>query len=308
MNLNQLRFVQAVDKTCSFSQAAELCCVTQPTLSNGIAQFEDELGGRVFERTTRMVKLTPFGEHVLPLVEAVLSAREELAKGAASYLNPEQKLIRIGLSPLIDTRRLTSVLEPFRREQLNVDIFFKECYLGDLDERLNNEKIDIAFRPKLQSRPWNIDWESTCFYTEDLYYLPKSTTPSADDSEGPVRLETVMNETYVLTPDVCELAAATHELFTTHGFDLKVYPGQALSYQVLQDWAELGIGAAILPMSKISSENVDKARPVLLYSGKPATIQQEAIWKKNASYAPHVAELHHHFRNIVPELIQGYAA
>lgn len=65
MNLSQLRYVKAVAETGSFTQAAEQCYVTQPTLSNGIAQLEQEFEERIFVRTTRIVSLTPFGEHIL---------------------------------------------------------------------------------------------------------------------------------------------------------------------------------------------------------------------------------------------------
>ncbi len=47
MNLNQLRFAKAVAEHRSFSRAAEECRVTQPTLSNAIAQLEKELDGKL---------------------------------------------------------------------------------------------------------------------------------------------------------------------------------------------------------------------------------------------------------------------
>ncbi|PVV15385.1 MAG: LysR family transcriptional regulator, partial [gamma proteobacterium symbiont of Ctena orbiculata] len=53
MNLKQLQFAAHVAETHSFSRAAELSFATQPTLSNAISQLEDELGGRLFNRTTR---------------------------------------------------------------------------------------------------------------------------------------------------------------------------------------------------------------------------------------------------------------
>ena len=76
MNLSQLRYVKAVAETGSFTLAAERCYVTQPTLSNGIAQLEQEFEERLFARTTRAVTLTPFGERMLPFIDKVLAARE----------------------------------------------------------------------------------------------------------------------------------------------------------------------------------------------------------------------------------------
>ncbi|WP_353573394.1 LysR family transcriptional regulator, partial [Candidatus Albibeggiatoa sp. nov. BB20] len=112
MNLKQLLFAQSVAETCSFSQAAEMCHATQPTLSNSISQLEDELGGKLFVRTTRKVDLTVFGEYMLPFIRAVLDDKNELQQAAQAYHNPEHKLLRIGLSPLIDMKLLNHVLIP----------------------------------------------------------------------------------------------------------------------------------------------------------------------------------------------------
>ncbi len=308
MNLNQLRFVKAVSETRSFSQAAERCCVTQPTLSNGIAQFEKELGARIFERTTRKVALTRFGEHVLPMVESVLDARAELVQGAAAYLNPQQKLARIGLSPLIDARLLASVLEPFRRAHADVEIFFKECHLNDLIQRLEEEKIDLVIRPRLIGQPRIINHAHCMVYDEDLYYFAKSNNSRSDDNNGPVLLDSIAADSYVMTGDFCGLAAATRELFDAHGLKLLRYGGHAQSYQVLQEWSDLGIGAAILPDRKISAEHRSRARQVILNSGEPAKVVYDAIWNRNAAHSPHVTDLHDHFQNKVPQLVQGLAA
>ncbi|MEC4674238.1 MAG: LysR family transcriptional regulator, partial [Nitrospirota bacterium] len=88
MNLTQLQFVQAIAETGSFSRAAERCFVTQPTLSNAVAHLEDELGGRLFSRTTRKVGLTPLGEHLLPFIRSALGAIDDLLQSAKLYKSP----------------------------------------------------------------------------------------------------------------------------------------------------------------------------------------------------------------------------
>src|SRR5262245_4955701 len=106
MNLSQLEFAAAVADKKSFTAAAQSCHVTQPTLSNGIAQLEDELGSRLFVRTTRSVSLTPLGTHLVPYIKEVLNARATLLKQARSFLNPARQMVRIGISPLINTQLL----------------------------------------------------------------------------------------------------------------------------------------------------------------------------------------------------------
>lgn len=76
MNFSQLNFVKTTSEFKSFSKAAEFCHVTQPTLSNGVSKLEEELGEKMFIRTTRTVRLTPFGDMLLPTIESILSLRE----------------------------------------------------------------------------------------------------------------------------------------------------------------------------------------------------------------------------------------
>jgi len=88
MNLSQLRYVKAVADTGSFTLAAERCYVTQPTLSNGIAQLEQEWEERLFTRTTRRVSLTPFGHHMLPFIDKMLDAQGELLHETSNFVRP----------------------------------------------------------------------------------------------------------------------------------------------------------------------------------------------------------------------------
>jgi DNA-binding transcriptional LysR family regulator len=148
MNLNQLKYAQAVAETSSFSRASEKSFVTQPSLSNAIAQLEEELGGRLFFRTTHNVSVTPFGERMLPLVTAVLDAQQTLEKTAKSLTAPAKKLVRIGFCPLVNLQLLASVLEPFKLANRDVEIVMKECLVDDLRERLAAGKVDVPLCPK----------------------------------------------------------------------------------------------------------------------------------------------------------------
>ncbi|MFX9061817.1 LysR substrate-binding domain-containing protein, partial [Acinetobacter baumannii] len=64
-----------------------------------------------------------------------------------------------------------------------------------------------------------------------------------------VQLKDIADETYVMVPDACGLSRATRALFRSQRRKLQEYSGEAMSYQVLEEWAALGIGSAILPKS-----------------------------------------------------------
>ena len=95
MNLSQLKFVQATSKFKSFSKAARFCHVTQPTLSNGVSKLEEELGEKLFFRTTRTVGLTPFGEILLPTIASLLKLEQLIYLNAQKFSNPETVVLKI---------------------------------------------------------------------------------------------------------------------------------------------------------------------------------------------------------------------
>ena len=61
INLNMLRYVNTIAKTGSFSEAAKQLYVSQPYLSQCVKSFENEVGVKIFDRTTHPIKVTPAG-------------------------------------------------------------------------------------------------------------------------------------------------------------------------------------------------------------------------------------------------------
>lgn len=308
MNLAYLKYASALAETSSFSRAAEACAVTQPALSNAISQLEAELGGRLFERTTRRVSLTAFGRHVLPILEGVVTQCRELEVSAENFFNPVHKLIRVGVSPLVDTRMLRYVLEPFCRGHEGAEVVYKECYLDDLDERLQSEQLDMMIRPYLAGRPQHAAFATSPFYEEQLYFIPPSATPAGSEDAAPVLVRDLADEVFVLTPDVCGLTATVQNLFAEDGLELRSYKGQALGYGVMQEWAALGIGAAILPRSKISEKTWPVARPLVAPGGAPVMIRQQLIWNRRRAMPAHISACLVHIQDVAPELASGLVA
>lgn len=300
MNLSQLKYVKAVAETGSFSRASEQCFVTQPSLSNAIAQLEEELGGRFFFRTTHNVSITPFGERMLPLVSAVLEAQSDLEKTAKNLVEPEQKLIRIGFCPSVNTSLLSSVLEPFKNAKKDIEIVLKECFLDELKVRLATDKIDVLFVTKGFEMKQIGKAE---FYTEDLYYLPNN---NAETLPQTVTIKEIADDSFTIAGEGCGLVYTLRDMFRVSGCDFREYAGQAMSYSVLEDWAKLGIGATILPKSKISKGN-KSARQLLNDDKKAATITFEMVWSKQTPQGLHIKEFLRYFKKTVPEFIKGLA-
>ena len=84
MDLRQLEYLVAVSEELNFTRAAARCHIAQSGLSHQIGQLEHEVGARLFERTSRSVRLTPTGLVFLPYARRLLrDADEALAEVAA---------------------------------------------------------------------------------------------------------------------------------------------------------------------------------------------------------------------------------
>ena len=300
MNLGQLEFAVAVADRKSFTGAAEQCHVTQPTLSNGIAQLEDELGGRLFVRTTRTVSLTPLGTHLVPYIREVLVGQAAVLSEAQSFLNPEKQMIRIGMSPLVNTHLLGLMLEPFRREHPNIDLILREMNMADLYRMLNEGLLDYVFGVTDAHKE---GWMATSLYDEPLLYIPSGAEPRGKEAES-VNLRDIADQTYVMVPDACGLSRVTRALFRSQRRTLHEYPGQAMGYQVLEDWATLKVGSAILPESEVT-QHKDSARTIQGKGGEVVRISFEAVWPKERVQGAHLKAFEHHLRKTVPGVLKG---
>jgi len=299
VKLRQLEFVREIARTGSFSAAADRCNATQPTLSNAVAHLEEELEAKIFSRTTRAVEVTPFGDYLMSYVEAVLDARSELERATEAYLNPDHKVLRVGMSPLVDMALLNEVLAPYRAANPDVTIYFKECLLDDLSGRLDNGSVDIAVVPRDMVEP---GWDHLRFYDDQLFYIPSDGL--ALGGAGHIGIHDLPDAPIIMTGGGCGLNRSLEILFAQNAENFTAYPGAAVSYPIIEQWAGIGIGAGILPEAKLSGAK-GCAQRLLKHNDEDAVFEFHWVWKPNLAIAPHVSAFQDHVQDLVPVLVSG---
>ncbi|MFE9094152.1 LysR family transcriptional regulator [Streptomyces sp. NPDC007264] len=145
MELQQMRYVVAVAETNSFTRAAERCLVVQSALSHQIARLERELGARLFERTTRRVRLTPAGAAFLPAARQCLDAAERAAAEVAAAVGEVRGRLSVGLIPSVAAVDIPRALRDFRRQYPKVRISLRVGASDDLVEQVEQGAVEVAF-------------------------------------------------------------------------------------------------------------------------------------------------------------------
>ncbi|RVX40734.1 DNA-binding transcriptional LysR family regulator [Nonomuraea polychroma] len=96
MELRQLQYFVAVAEEGGFARAAERLNIVQSAVSQQVRRLERELGVRLFDRSTRHVRLSAAGERLLPEVRTVLGAADRLRGVAAGIADGTDGVLRLG--------------------------------------------------------------------------------------------------------------------------------------------------------------------------------------------------------------------
>ncbi|MFF3511090.1 LysR family transcriptional regulator [Streptomyces sp. NPDC002573] len=282
MNIETLRYAQAVSRTNSFSAAARAYGVTQPSLSNGVARLEEEFGVKLFDRSPRGVKPTRHGAQILPLIDRVLDALDTLLAETQRLAQPVTEPIRMGVSPLIGADLVGRAYQAARSLNRPSDLILREADHEPLANDLEAGRLDIILVPAVPGLP---RFRHRVIAREPVVVVDTAST--AED--GAVELKEVADAAYILGPRTCGLTTFTTNLFHDNNLTLRPYPGEAASFRAVDEWAAIGLGAALLPRSKITYEHAN-CRP-LLQAGTPVELAYEAVWNCDTPLGADLDEL-----------------
>ena len=144
MNLRDLQYLIAVAEHLHFGKAAQMCHVSQPTLSMQLKKLEETLGVQLFERTNKKVMLTPTGQAVTAHARNVLAAMEQMKEVASTAHDSMGGTIRMGIFPTLAPYLLPSLMPQMRAWFSTLTLQLVEEKTHDLLHQLEHGNIDCA--------------------------------------------------------------------------------------------------------------------------------------------------------------------
>ena len=144
MNFRALQYFVKLAELKHFSNAANACFVSQPTLSTQIRKLEEELGVSLVERAPRQIMLTPIGEDIAHRAKHVLRDIEHIKDAARRSKDPETGTIKLGIFPTLAPYLLPHVIPNIRKQYPDLRLQLAEEKTEDILNMLDQGRLDAG--------------------------------------------------------------------------------------------------------------------------------------------------------------------
>ncbi len=240
MNRNHLTIFQAVAETGSFSRGAERLCVSQPAVSQQVAEFERALKARLFDRLPRGVRLTEAGELLLGYARRLSALEAEAERALAELHGLERGHLRVGASLTIGAYVLPPVLGAFRRQYPGVELALEIANTEAVQRMVGEGTVDLGLTEGFADTP---GLEATVFGEDELVAVVPPGHPLL--AGGAVTAARLCEEPLILREPGSGTRAVVEREFGRRG--LSVRPALSLgSTEAIKRAVAAGMGLAIV--------------------------------------------------------------
>ena len=144
MNFKHIAALRAVIDAEGFSAAADSLSITQSALTKMIAQLEEELGVKLFERGGgRRAQPTRYGQIVYERGVAIMSDVEEMQRYLTQVKRGYSQLIRIGFGVSIPTKYITIIAEQLQQKLPESSLRIRTGLRRQIMPRLRKKEFDF---------------------------------------------------------------------------------------------------------------------------------------------------------------------
>jgi LysR family transcriptional regulator, hydrogen peroxide-inducible genes activator len=181
LSIQQIEYILALDFTRHFQKASDKCFVTQPTLSMQIKKAEEELGYGIFDRSRSPVKLTTFGEALMPILRDTIHEYEKIGKLVNNRKGTYLEQINVGIIPTVGSYLIPELFSKWQKKIKNVKLVIEEMKTEELLLALDRKELDLAIMAGPMS---DHKYRTTVLYDEEIMaYIPNLQTDRISATE-----------------------------------------------------------------------------------------------------------------------------
>lgn len=263
MEIHHLKCFMAVAEHQSFTKASSHVHLSQPSLSKIIKNLEEELQVKLFDRTTRQLKLTDAGEIVYDSTLKFTSTFNDLSARLDDLKKLPTGEINIGIPPLIGTLFFPYIAISFGKLYPKVSLKLIELGAKSVTRLVDEEKIDLG----IIVLPTNIEKFIVYPFTKDEFVLYVSRKHKLANRDT-VSLHELQDEKFVIFSEQFTLHDRVIRECLDAGFNPHI-SYKSSQWDLIAELVKEDLGVTILPKSIYSKMNQHDIKIVPLVNPTP---------------------------------------
>ncbi len=280
MLLSEVQAFVEVARTRSVSRAADALHVTQPALTARIKGLERKLGGELFRRTPRGMKLTESGEAFLPYAVRALETLSDGRRSVDAVERGGAGRLSVGAAPAIGTYVLPSILKRFAESHPRVAVSVRTGHSEEILDLVLREQVDVGLVRALR----HPDITPTPLCEDPLVLVVEPGHRFA--RAGGIELADMSREQLILFDRTSSFHELTSALFRRAG----VVPAAVMeldNIEAAKKMVQAGFGVALLPHTAVAGElEAGVLREVEIADATPVGRQIVAIRHRDRGAGP----------------------
>ncbi len=272
--LRQLEFLIALEDKKSFSTAANICNITQSTLSAGIKDLEYILDQKLVIRGRKNISLTAFGTEVSIKARRILRDTDTITARAKQIKAPLTGPLRLGVIPTIAPYFLPQILPSIQNKFPFLELHLYEDLSDRLVQKLQEGTLDLL----LMAFPFKTPNMTQMFLFEEPFLLA-----SHQDQEPHSKIINIgdlnTDELLLLEDGHCLRDHALAACGLQQPENRKAY--SATSLQTLIQMVNSGYGTTLLPEMATGIPNLPPNISVIPFEEPKPTRQIGLVWRQS---------------------------
>lgn len=254
--LQQLRILKAVASEKSFTRAAEILYVSQPSLSKQIKILENRLGIVLLNRENSTISLTEAGRVFLQYSERILALCEESCRALNDVKNGDRGNLTVGASQTIGTYLMPRVLALFAQNYPQINIKVQVDSTRVIAKNVVNREIDIAVvgGDVPEELKKNLDIEN--FVEDELILIVPKSHPFALKKYKKINKDDLYHLNFITLNSTSTIRKFIDNILIQNDIETKQFNiiMQLNSIEGIKTAVSLGLGAAFVSSSAIEKE------------------------------------------------------
>lgn len=261
LSVKHLRAFIALAEHRHFTRAARHCHLSQPAFSALIRRLEEDVGTRLFERTTRYVTPTPEGELFLEASRHLVSEIEWSFADLQDYVARKKGRVSIAALPSIAAEWLPRLVAEYRRLYPGVTIEIHDVLSGRCIDLLSQGRVDMALAAPVADAE---DLIAEPFFNDRFFLVCRRDHPLAGKDR--IRLRDLAGHDFVRLADATSVQQHLAQLSGLAG--LRTPSFQVENLATVAAMIVNGLGVSLLPELTLSQFR-DPSLTVIPVSGAP---------------------------------------